>query len=151
MGLAVCGGAKHQLAPCHHKVGRGWPLSRRCCQNQSADSAEASRSVWSCVPAQCCRCVLLLRSCAGSLNERLHKCHRGLIFFGVSYCLTDLIKATFSCQQPWFPFRSALPAIPHRLFWPFGRSLRMLSSCFSLVGGCWAPPWWHRRDMGSNA
>ena len=73
---------------------------KRCCQNQSADAAEASCGVWSCIPAQRCRCSFLLRSCAGSLNEGLHKCHRGLIFFGVSYCLTDLIKATFGCQRP---------------------------------------------------
>lgn len=47
-----------------------------------------------------CRCSLLLQSRAGPPNEGLHTCHRGLIFFSVSYCLTDLIKATFGCQRP---------------------------------------------------
>jgi len=102
------------------------------------------------IAAPRCRCTSSLRSRAGSLSEGVRKWHRGLVSFGFSCCLADLMKATLSCQRPWFTFGSAPPAIP-LLLWHFGRSLPVSPSCFSLAGGCWAPPRWHRRDTGSGA
>lgn len=70
-----------------------------CCRNGSAAAAQASCGAQGCISAEHPCHSSSLRGCAASLNEGLHECHPGLIFFGISYCLTQLIKAKLGCRQ----------------------------------------------------